>query len=113
MGGIFISYRQADAKAWAIALRDDLAGVFGNDRVFLDKDTLHAGGVALGLMMVPLVMRTTEEIKLRKWLTSPGPDPARNIVPPLRQKAGVGGSTPSLATMFFSDLADRPEISHL
>jgi hypothetical protein len=43
LGGIFISYRQADAKAWAIALRDDLARVFGNDRVFLDKDTLHAG----------------------------------------------------------------------
>lgn len=41
--GIFISYRQADAKAWAIALRDDLARVFGDDRVFLDKDTLHAG----------------------------------------------------------------------
>jgi hypothetical protein len=29
------------------------------------------------------------------------------------EKAGVGGSTPSLATIFFSDLADQPEISHL
>lgn len=43
MRGIYISYRQADAKNWAMALRDDLAGVFGNDRVFLDKDTLRAG----------------------------------------------------------------------
>jgi hypothetical protein len=43
MSGIFISYRQADAKAWAISLRDDLAEVFGDDQVFLDKDTLHAG----------------------------------------------------------------------
>jgi hypothetical protein len=43
MAGIFISYRQADAKAWAIALRDDLAKVFGEEQVFLDKDTLHAG----------------------------------------------------------------------
>lgn len=43
MTGIFIRYRQADAEASAIALRDDLAGVFGDDRVFLDKDTLHAG----------------------------------------------------------------------
>jgi hypothetical protein len=42
-GGIFVSYRQADAKAWAISLRDDLAEVFGADQVFLDKDTLHAG----------------------------------------------------------------------
>jgi hypothetical protein len=43
MAGIFVSYRQADAKAWAISLRDDLAEVFGTDQVFLDKDTLHAG----------------------------------------------------------------------
>ena len=43
MAGIFVSYRQADAKAWAISLRDDLAEVFGADQVFLDKDTLHAG----------------------------------------------------------------------
>jgi len=41
--GIFISYRQEDAKAWAISLRDHLADVFGNDEVFLDKDTLHSG----------------------------------------------------------------------
>jgi hypothetical protein len=43
MAGIFISYRQADAKAWAISLRDDLAKAFGKEQVFLDKDTLHAG----------------------------------------------------------------------
>ena len=43
MAGIFISYRQTDAKAWAISLRDDLAKVFGEEQVFLDKDTLHAG----------------------------------------------------------------------
>ncbi|MCC2643712.1 MAG: hypothetical protein K0S45_4125 [Nitrospira sp.] len=43
MAGIFISYRQSDAKAWAIGLRDDLANTFGEDQVFLDKDTLHAG----------------------------------------------------------------------
>jgi len=29
------------------------------------------------------------------------------------EKAGVGGSTPSLATISFGDLASRPEISHL
>lgn len=43
MAGIFISYRQADAKAWAISLRDDLAQVFGEEQVFLDKDALQAG----------------------------------------------------------------------
>jgi hypothetical protein len=29
------------------------------------------------------------------------------------EKAGVGGSTPSLATIIFNGLADQPEISHL
>jgi hypothetical protein len=29
------------------------------------------------------------------------------------EKAGVGGSTPSLATIIFNHLADQPEISHL
>lgn len=43
MAGIFISYRQADAKAWAIGLRDDLAKAFGDEQVFLDKDALGPG----------------------------------------------------------------------
>jgi hypothetical protein len=29
------------------------------------------------------------------------------------EKAGVGGSTPSLATILFNGLANQPEISHL
>ena len=43
MAGIFISYRQADAKAWAIGLRDDLVKAFGEEQVFLDKDALGPG----------------------------------------------------------------------
>ena len=43
VAGIFISYRQIDTKAWAIGLRDDLAKVFGDDQVFLDKDALGPG----------------------------------------------------------------------
>jgi hypothetical protein len=42
MTDILISCRQADAGASAIALRDDLAQVFGDDRVFLGKDALKA-----------------------------------------------------------------------
>ena len=34
-----------------------------------------------------------------------------NVASP--EKAGVGGSTPSLATISFKGLADQPEISHL
>ncbi|MBL8375487.1 toll/interleukin-1 receptor domain-containing protein [Accumulibacter sp.] len=43
MNDIFISYRKDDAKAWAISLRDNLAKAFGEEHVFLDQDTLHAG----------------------------------------------------------------------
>jgi hypothetical protein len=43
MTGIFISYREDDAKPWALMLADDLVNVFGDEHVFLDKDTLHAG----------------------------------------------------------------------
>jgi hypothetical protein len=69
MSGIFISYRQQDAKPWAILLCKELAGVFGDERVFLDKDTLHAGNwraqilEALGKSGVVLVVMG------RRWLT--------------------------------------------
>ena len=43
MAAIFISYRERDSKAWALNLRDRLVEEFGEDRVFLDKDTLRAG----------------------------------------------------------------------
>jgi TIR domain len=43
MATIFISYREDDAKAWAVAVRDELAGRFGADEVFLDKESLQAG----------------------------------------------------------------------
>lgn len=38
-----MSYRQADARAWAVALRDELAQVFGSEAVFFDADSLQAG----------------------------------------------------------------------
>ena len=43
MAGIFISYRERDSKGWALSLRDRLVNDFGEERVFLDKDTLKAG----------------------------------------------------------------------
>jgi TIR domain len=43
MAGIFISYRERDSKGWALSLRDRLVEEFGEDKVFLDKDTLRAG----------------------------------------------------------------------
>jgi TIR domain len=43
MTGIFICYRQDDAKPWVLLLREELAEAFGEEHVFLDKDTLHVG----------------------------------------------------------------------
>lgn len=43
MFSIFIAYRQSDAKAWAILLRDALVHAFGDASVFLDQDALQAG----------------------------------------------------------------------
>ena len=43
MPTVFVSYREDDAKAWAVAVRDALAERFGADEVFLDKESLQAG----------------------------------------------------------------------
>lgn len=43
MTTIFISYRQDDAKPWALLLRDELVEAFGDAHIFLDKDMLRAG----------------------------------------------------------------------
>jgi len=46
MAAIFIAYRESDAKAYAIAVRDALEAAFGEGAVFLDRDTLIAGAWA-------------------------------------------------------------------
>ncbi len=43
MSGMFISYREDDAKPWALLLRDQLAEAFGEQLVYLDKDSLEPG----------------------------------------------------------------------
>jgi hypothetical protein len=43
VSGTFISYREADAKPWALLLRDHLAEAFGEKLVYLDKDSLDTG----------------------------------------------------------------------
>ena len=70
MKGVFISYRQDDAKPYALLLRQDLVEAFGEENVFLDKDTLHAGSwreqiqAALDRSGVALIVIG------RRWLTS-------------------------------------------
>lgn len=46
MAEIFVSYRRADAKVWALLLRDNIVSRFGEPAVFLDRDALEAGAWA-------------------------------------------------------------------
>ncbi|NGZ11824.1 MAG: toll/interleukin-1 receptor domain-containing protein [Nitrospira sp. LK70] len=69
MAGIFISYRQADAKAWAIGLRDDLAKSFGDDQVFLDKDALGPGNWRDQLQLALNQCSVVLAVIGRQWLT--------------------------------------------
>lgn len=69
MAGIFISYRQADAKAWAIGLRDDLAKAFGDDQVFLDKDALGPGNWRDQLQRALKRCSVVLVVIGRQWLT--------------------------------------------
>ncbi len=69
MAGIFISYRQADAKAWAIGLRDDLAKVFGDEQVFLDKDALGPGNWRDQLQRALKHCSVVLVVIGRQWLT--------------------------------------------
>lgn len=69
MTRIFISYRQADAKAWAIGLRDDLAKSFGEDQVFLDKDALGPGNWREQLQRALKQCSVVLVVIGRQWLT--------------------------------------------
>lgn len=69
MTGIFVSYRQADAKAWAISLRDDLAAVFGDEQVFLDKDALQAGNWREQIQRQLLRSKVVLVVIGPRWLT--------------------------------------------
>ena len=65
---IFIAYRESDAKAYAVALRDVLEAAFGADAVFLDKDTLTAGPWAPQLNAGIAACRVFVLVIGRSWL---------------------------------------------
>jgi hypothetical protein len=69
MTGIFISYRQDDAKPWALLLSKELAGMFGEDRVFLDKDALRAGNWRAQIHEALNQCRVVLVVIGRRWLT--------------------------------------------
>jgi TIR domain len=69
MTGVFISYREEDAKPWALLLRKELAEVFGDKWVFLDKDTLHAGNWRTQIYEALNQCRVVLVVIGRHWLT--------------------------------------------
>jgi len=79
---IFVSYRQSDARAWAVALRDELVPAFGEREVFFDADSLQAGrwsdqlGAALGGCRALLVVIG------RGWLSASDADGRRRLDDP-------------------------------
>lgn len=70
MAGVFISYRQADSKAWAAFLRDELIDVFDPEQVFLDHDTLHAGSWREQIGNAVAQCNVTLVVIGRQWLTA-------------------------------------------
>ena len=66
---IFISYREEDAKPWALLLRDELAAVFGEGQLFLDKDALRSGEWRTQLREGLSRCRVMLVIMGRRWLT--------------------------------------------
>jgi len=79
MKGIFISYRQDDAKPWALLLRDRLSEAFGSEDVFLDKDTLHAGNWRDQIQEALAGCRVLLVIMGRHWLTITDEDGRRRL----------------------------------
>ena len=79
---IFVSYRQADSRAWAVALRDELVQAFGEHAVFFDADSLHAGRWSDQIEAALGGCRALVLIMGRQWLDARDADGRRRIDDP-------------------------------
>lgn len=79
---IFVSYRQADARAWAVALRDELVRAFGEQAVFFDADSLHAGRWSEQIEAALQGCRALVVVMGRQWLEARDADGRRRIDDP-------------------------------
>src|SRR5262245_6714957 len=79
MNGIFISYRQDDAKTWALLRRNELVGAFGDGHVFLDKDTLRAGNWREQIQEALAGCRVVLVVMGHLWLTITDEDGQRRL----------------------------------
>ena len=82
VSGTFISYRDDDAKAWALLLRDELADAFGEGRVFLDKDDLRAGKWEDQLQVALERCGAVLVVVGRRWLSALNPEGVRRLDDP-------------------------------
>lgn len=79
MSGIFVSYRQDDTNFCAQMLREELATAFGDEQVFLDKDSLHAG-LWRGQLQQALESSSIVLVLIgSRWLTAVDADGARRL----------------------------------
>lgn len=79
---IFVSYRQADARAWAVALRDELVRAFGEQAVFFDADSLHAGRWSEQIEAALQGCSALVVVMGRQWLEARDADGRRRIDDP-------------------------------
>lgn len=128
---IFVSYRQADARAWAVALRDELVRAFGEHAVFFDADSLHAGRWSEQIEAALQGCRALVVVIGRQWLDARDAEGRRRLDDPddvhrrevehALRRPGVavlpvlvdGGAMPSTASLpaALQDLAARQALS--
>jgi len=82
VSGTFISYREDDAKPWALLLRDRLAEAFGEQLVYLDKDALEPGSWREQLDEALTRCGALLVVIGRRWLTVQNRDGSRRLDDP-------------------------------
>ena len=93
---IFIAYRESDAKAYAIAVRDVLEAAFGEDALFLDKDTLTAGAWAPQLSAGIARCRVFVLVIGRHWLDARAARPGSSRDVPAGRLRSLSARGPKL-----------------
>ena len=102
MAAIFIGYRESDAKAYAIAVRDALETAFGEGAVFLDRDTLAAGAWEPQLEAGIAACRIFVLVIGRGWLAARNAAGARRLDDPddvHRREVALALATPGVTVL--------------
>jgi TIR domain len=82
VSGTFISYREDDAKPWALLLRDELAEAFDEKLVYLDKDVLEPGSWRVQLQEALAKCGVVLVVIGQRWLSARNSDGSRRLDDP-------------------------------